>query len=91
MRLVRYMKLINFVFNWLNRHKDSHVIIYDYVGNGHEVYISWNRTDHRYIAEVPDLPGCMADAATEQEVIANSVCVVNEWIDAAKSMERDIP
>lgn len=91
MRLVRHMKLINHICNLLNRHKDSHEIIYDQVGNGHDVYISWSRTDHRYIAEIPDFPGCMADATTKQEIIANSVCVANEWIDAAKSIGRDIP
>ncbi len=91
MGLVKNMNLLKCACNWLSRHKKSHEVIYDHAGNRHDVYISWSRTDHKYIAEIPDFLGCMADATTKQEIIANSVCAANEWIDAAKSIGRDIP
>lgn len=47
--------------------------------------------DNAFIAEVPELPGCMADGATYKEVVENAETVINEWIETAKMLGRDIP
>jgi len=44
-----------------------------------------------YLAEVPDLPGCMSDGETPQEAAANIQDAIAEWIDAAKDMGRPVP
>lgn len=44
-----------------------------------------------FLAEVPDLAGCMADGETEAEAIANAEEAIAEWIAAAREMGRDIP
>ncbi|MGB9594715.1 MAG: type II toxin-antitoxin system HicB family antitoxin [Candidatus Poribacteria bacterium] len=48
---------------------------------------------YRYsiIAEVPELPSCMADGATYQEALANAEIIAKEWIEAAKELNRPIP
>lgn len=44
-----------------------------------------------FIAEVPDLAGCMADGATYEEALANTQIVIKQWIETAKSLGRVIP
>ena len=44
-----------------------------------------------YIVEVPELPGCMADGRTYNEAIQNALIVIEEWIDTAKELGRDVP
>ena len=53
--------------------------------------IYWSDQDEAYIAEVPELPGCMADGATYQEALANAELVIQEWIETAKEAGRPIP
>ena len=49
----------------------------------YEIIIFWSEEDHAYVAEVPELPGCMADGATYQEALANVEVVIQEWIETA--------
>ena len=44
-----------------------------------------------YLAEVPDLPGCMGDGETVVEAVADIEGAVTEWIDEAKRRGWDIP
>ena len=37
----------------------------------YEIVVYWSDEDDCYIAEVPELPGCMADGADRQEVVRN--------------------
>lgn len=57
----------------------------------YEVIIYWSEEDNAYIAEVPELPGCMADGATYEEALKNVKVIIDEWIETAKSMGREIP
>ena len=57
----------------------------------YEIIIYWSEEDNSYIAEVPELPGCMADGDNYREVLDNIEKVMNEWIETAKSLGRDIP
>ena len=57
----------------------------------YEVIIYWSDEDSAFIAEVPELPGCMADGATYQEALANAEIVIQEWIETAKELGRPIP
>ena len=38
----------------------------------YEMIIYWSEEDNAYIAEVPELPGCMADGASYGEAIRNA-------------------
>lgn len=44
-----------------------------------------------YLAEVPDLPGCMADGETEIEALQNVESAIGEWIDEAQRLGRKLP
>ncbi|MFN6963726.1 MAG: type II toxin-antitoxin system HicB family antitoxin [Pyrinomonadaceae bacterium] len=57
----------------------------------YEIIIYWSEDDQAYIAEVPELAGCMADGATYQEALANAEVVIDEWIETARQIGRDIP
>jgi predicted RNase H-like HicB family nuclease len=57
----------------------------------YEVIIYWSDEDEAFIAEVPELPGCMADGATHQEALANVEVVIQEWIEIARELGRPIP
>ena len=49
----------------------------------YEIIIYWGEEDQAFIAEVPELAGCMADGKTYQEAIANAEVVT---IDTAAMM-----
>ena len=53
--------------------------------------IYWSDDDRKFIAEVPELPGCMADGDTPEEALRNSAVVVSEWIETAEFIGREIP
>lgn len=59
--------------------------------NKYEVIIYWSESDSTFVAEVPELPGCMADGATHQEALANAEVIIAEWIETAKGIGRAIP
>jgi len=57
----------------------------------YEINIYWSDEDEAYIAEVPELPGCIADGATYEEAIKNAQVVISEWIETAQELKREIP
>lgn len=57
----------------------------------YEIIIFWSKEDNCYIAEVPELPGCMADGQTPTEAVQNAQTIISEWIETAKELGRDIP
>jgi predicted RNase H-like HicB family nuclease len=57
----------------------------------YEIIIYWSVQDSAYIAEVPELPGCMADGQTYAEALANAEIIIQEWIDRALELGRPIP
>ena len=59
--------------------------------NKYEVIIYWSDEDEAFIAEVPELPGCMADGATYQEALSKAEVVIQEWIETAKELGRPVP
>ena len=57
----------------------------------YEIIIFWSDEDKSFIAEVPELPGCMADGKTYQKALSNAEIIINEWIETAKELGREIP
>jgi predicted RNase H-like HicB family nuclease len=57
----------------------------------YEVIIYWSEDDQAFIAEVPELPGCMADGATYYQVLDNLLVIVQEWLETAQELGRPIP
>ena len=57
----------------------------------YEIIIYWSKEDNAFIAEVPELSGCMADGNTYQEALSHVEVIIQEWIDTAKELNRPIP
>ncbi len=57
----------------------------------YEIIIYWSEDDAAFIAEVPELAGCMADGATYQEALANAEQIISEWVDTARALGRPVP
>ena len=57
----------------------------------YEIIIFWSDTDKAYIAEVPELPGCMADGGTYAEALANAESVITDWIETTTALNHTIP
>jgi predicted RNase H-like HicB family nuclease len=57
----------------------------------YEVIIFWSKEDNAFIAEVPELAGCLADGETYQEALANAEVIIQEWLETAKELGRNIP
>lgn len=57
----------------------------------YELIIYWSENDQAFIAEVPELPGCMADGETYELAVANVKIVIEQWIETARELGRAIP
>ena len=57
----------------------------------YEIIIFWSHEDDAFVAEVPELPGCMADGETYQEALSNAERIIREWIETAEELGRSVP
>ena len=57
----------------------------------YEVVIYWSDEDGVFIAEAPELPGCMAHGVTQEAALANAQDAIRLWIDTAKEFGDPIP
>jgi predicted RNase H-like HicB family nuclease len=84
----------SFVFMiWWNDRKERRAREMKHKGrmNRYEVIIYWSVKDKAFIAEAPELTGCMADGKTYQEALASLEIAMQEWIETAKELGRPIP
>ena len=56
-----------------------------------EIILYWSKEDQAVVAEVPELAGCMADGPTYEEALANARTVIDQWLETARQLGRDIP
>ena len=57
----------------------------------YEIIIYWSAEDGVFVAEVPELPGCMAHGATYEKALASARKAARLWMDAAKDDGRPVP
>ena len=57
----------------------------------YEIIIYWSEADEAFIAEVPELAGCLANGETYQQALANAEIIIREWIETARDLGRQIP
>lgn len=57
----------------------------------YERIIYWSEQDQKFIVEVPELAGCVADGETAAEALENVETVISEWIETVKAIGREIP
>ena len=57
----------------------------------YEIILYRSEDDGAYIAEVPELAGCMADGPTAREALQNVEQIAQEWIETAQELGRPVP
>ena len=57
----------------------------------YEVIMYWSNEDQTFIAEMPELPGCMAHGSTQEAALANAHDAIQLWIDTAKEFGDPVP
>ena len=57
----------------------------------YEVIIYWSNEDQASIAEVPELPGCMAHGDTQAAALENADEAIQLWIDTANEFGDPVP
>jgi predicted RNase H-like HicB family nuclease len=59
--------------------------------NKYETIIYWSGSDDVYIAEMPELKGCIAHGDSPDEALKNIQDVAKEWLQLAKEKNWKIP
>jgi predicted RNase H-like HicB family nuclease len=57
----------------------------------YKIVIYWSEEDKVFIAEVPELPGCMTHGSTQAAALANAQKATQAWIDVATEFGDPIP
>ncbi|MCD6097407.1 type II toxin-antitoxin system HicB family antitoxin [bacterium] len=57
----------------------------------YETIIYWSDEDQVFVAEVPQLPGCMAHGDTQEEALKNVNAAIQLWIDTAREFGDPVP
>ena len=57
----------------------------------YEIIIYWSNEDHVFIADVPELPGCMAHGETQEGALQNVKEAMQLWIDTALEFGDPVP
>ena len=57
----------------------------------YEIILYWSSEDKVFVAEVPELPGCMAHGDTQEIALRKINEAIELWIDTAKEFGDPIP
>ncbi|MDP2110956.1 MAG: type II toxin-antitoxin system HicB family antitoxin [Thiobacillus sp.] len=56
-----------------------------------QIFLRWSDEDSAFIAEVPELPGCMAHGESQDEALHHAQEAIAAWIEMAQEIGRPIP
>ncbi|MBI3959097.1 MAG: type II toxin-antitoxin system HicB family antitoxin [Chloroflexi bacterium] len=57
----------------------------------YEVIIYWSADDKAFVADVPELPGCMAHGGSQETALASAKEAMQLWLDTAAEFGDAIP
>lgn len=57
----------------------------------YEIIIYWSNADEAFVAEVPELPGCLAHGYSHEDALQNAKEAINLWIETAREFNDPIP
>lgn len=57
----------------------------------YEVIIYWSEEDQAFVADVPELPGCMAHGATHEAALAQAQEAIKLWVETAREFGDPVP
>jgi predicted RNase H-like HicB family nuclease len=58
---------------------------------GYGIDVAWSDPDEAFVADVPDLPGCMAHGSSRDEALANAENAIQAWIATVEEFGDAIP
>lgn len=57
----------------------------------YQVILYWSDADAVFVAEAPELPGCMAHGSTQEAALQNLRPAMELWIDTAREFGDPVP
>ncbi len=57
----------------------------------YEIVVCSCEPDQLFVAEVPELPGCMAHGETQEEALRQARIAIGLWLDTAREQGDSIP
>ena len=57
----------------------------------YEIDLFWSDEDQAFLAEVPDLPGCMAHGDTHEEALAEIQVAITLWLEVCREDGQPVP
>jgi len=57
----------------------------------YEIILYWSDADQVFVAETPELPGCMAHGETQAAALASVKDAMELWLDTARKYGDEIP
>ena len=59
--------------------------------NRHAIIVFWSDEDHAFVADVPELPGCMAHGDTHENALSAVKKAIALWLETAQATGRAVP
>jgi predicted RNase H-like HicB family nuclease len=59
--------------------------------NRYEIIIFWSDEDQSFVADVPELPGCMAHGSSHADALQNAQQAIGLWVETAEEDGRPVP
>ena len=57
----------------------------------YEIILFWSDDDQAFVAEVPELPGCIAHGDSQESALASVNEAIALWIATAEELGRAVP
>jgi predicted RNase H-like HicB family nuclease len=57
----------------------------------YEVIIYWSAEDQAFVAEAPELPGCMAHGESYESALASAQEAISLWVETAEEFGDPVP
>ena len=57
----------------------------------YEVILYWSNADDAFVAEVPELAGCMAHGSTHEAALENVHQAIDLWVETAREFGDPVP
>ena len=57
----------------------------------YEIILYWSNANRAFVAEVPELPGCMAHGDSQEKALKRANEAIQLWIDTAREHGDPVP
>lgn len=57
----------------------------------YRVVMYWSEADESFVAEAPELPGCMAHGETREAALRNVQNAIELWIETSRELGEPVP